>query len=102
VAATVFAAPERYIGASLALAADIQSLGACRSIYTEIAGRSPRAFPIPVAVFDRFTGKDPTAMWRWLRTGTVPVDVAATRALLPTAMTVRQWLERSLRRSTSR
>jgi uncharacterized protein YbjT (DUF2867 family) len=102
VAATVFAAPERYTGASLALAADIQTLGACRSTYTEVAGKPPRTFPMPVAVFDRFTGKDATAMWRWLRTGTVPVDVAATRALLPSAMTVREWLERSLRRSTSR
>jgi uncharacterized protein YbjT (DUF2867 family) len=95
VAATVFAAPDRYAGADLALAADIQTLEACRSIYSDVVGKPPRTFPMPVALFDRFTRQDPTAMWRWLRTGSVTVDVEGTRALLPTAMTVRQWLERT-------
>jgi hypothetical protein len=38
-------------------------------------------------------GRDLTTMWRWLRTGTVPLDPAATRELVPNVLTVRDWLE---------
>ena len=31
-------------------------------------------------------------MWRWLKANQVDYDLAATRAILPTAMTVPEWL----------
>jgi uncharacterized protein YbjT (DUF2867 family) len=92
IAAIVFANPDQYRGRELTLAADLRSLGECRSLYREIMGRKPRAVPMPMWLFDRFTRKDPTAMWRWLRTQRVDVDPAATRAILPSALTVREWL----------
>jgi uncharacterized protein YbjT (DUF2867 family) len=92
VAAIVFTNRDHWVGRELALAADVRSLAECRSLYRDVVGRKPRSFPMPLWLFDRFTRKDLTIMWRWLRTGTVEVDPAATRAILPTAMTVGEWL----------
>ena len=47
---------------------------------------------MPVWLFHRFAGDDLTRMWRWLRTHPVPLDLAPTRAILPSARTVREWL----------
>lgn len=101
IATIVFGNPDRYVGRELTLAADLRSLGDCRSLYRELIGRKPRSVPVPTWLFDRFTRKDPTAMWRWLRTQRVEVEPAATRAILPTALTVREWLSaiRDRRRS---
>lgn len=94
IAARVFAEPDRFVGEDLALAADLRSLAECREIWRRVTGHAPRAFPMPVRVFERMVGTDLTTMWRWLRTSDVPVDPAATRRLLPTASTVEQWLRR--------
>jgi hypothetical protein len=56
-------------------------------------GHDPCTVPMPTWLFDRFTRKDVTAIWRWARTGDVEVDTAPTKAILPSALTVRQWLE---------
>jgi uncharacterized protein YbjT (DUF2867 family) len=95
IAAIVFADRDAWLGRELALAADVRSLAECRSLYREIVGRSPRALPIPLWLFDRFTRKDLTVMWRWLRTNPVEYNLADTRAILPTVMTVPEWLRRS-------
>jgi uncharacterized protein YbjT (DUF2867 family) len=94
IAATAFADPHQFIGQALALASDVQSLAQCRTIYQEVMGKQPPRFPLPVWLFRRFgfAGQDLTAMWRWLRTGTVDLDTTPTRALLPEALTVRAWL----------
>ena len=47
---------------------------------------------MPLWLFDRFTRKDLTIMWRWLRANTVEYDLADTKAILPTVMTVPEWL----------
>ena len=47
---------------------------------------------MPVWMFQRFVGSDLITMWRWLRTAQVEFDPTPTRELLPTALTVRQWL----------
>jgi uncharacterized protein YbjT (DUF2867 family) len=98
VAATVFDDPERFEGKDLALAADLRTLDECRALYREAVGRDPRTFPMPQFMFDRFTKGDPSALWRWLRTGEVSADVEGTRAILPSARSVREWLHEEPRR----
>jgi uncharacterized protein YbjT (DUF2867 family) len=94
IAARAFAEPERFVGRDLALASDVQSLRQCRALYREALGRTPPRVPLPAWLFRRFgfAGRDLTAMWRWLRTATIELDTAPTRALLPEARTVRDWL----------
>ena len=62
-----------------------------------VIGATGRRFPMPVWLFERFTGKDLTAMWRWLHTHPVEVDPAATRSIAPSARTVRAWLSSRVR-----
>jgi uncharacterized protein YbjT (DUF2867 family) len=93
IAARGFAEPDQFVGRDLKLAGDSRTLAECRSLYREVLGKEPKTFPMPIWLFDRFTRSDPATMWRWLRTNEVDADEAATRAVLPTAMTVRQWLE---------
>ncbi|MDX8051091.1 NmrA/HSCARG family protein [Lentzea sp. BCCO 10_0798] len=92
VAARVFAEPDRFAGADLPLCADVQSVDECRALWREVRGRPPRGFPMPIWLFHRFVGDDLTRMWRWLRTHPVAYDLDATRAIVPSARTVREWL----------
>ena len=92
IAARAFADPGRFVGEELTLGADVQTLAECRSIYREVTGADPKTFPMPTWLLDRFTRKDVTTMWRWLRTGDVDLDTATARAILPSALTVREWL----------
>jgi hypothetical protein len=85
---------------TLTLTSDVRTLADCRSLYQDVMGRPPRTFPMPEWLFDRFTRGDTTVMWRWLRTGQVPLDTTPTKALLPSALTVREWLIRVRRRVT--
>lgn len=94
IAATAFGKPDDFVGRELTLSTDVRSLAECRSIYREIMGKDPRTFPMPVWLFDRFTRSDPTTMWRWLRTGQLEFDTGVARAVLPSALTVREWLMR--------
>jgi uncharacterized protein YbjT (DUF2867 family) len=94
VAAIAFADREGWVGRELALAADVRSLAECRALYREIHGRPPRSWPMPLWLFDRLTRKDLTAMWRWVRTHDFEVDPDQTRAILPSALTVPEWLRR--------
>ena len=98
IAARAFAEPDRFVDAELGLAADVQSIAQCRHIWHDVHGRPPGRFPMPVWMFKRFVGSDLLTMWRWLRTTHVDFDPTLTRELLPTALTVRQWL---IRRRTS-
>ena len=92
IAAKAFGEPERFIGADLKLVADIESNAQCRVIWREVIGRFPRRFPIPTWMFERFVSTDLTNMWHWLRTNNYNVDPAETYKILPTALTVRDWL----------
>ncbi|MFI9813295.1 NmrA/HSCARG family protein [Saccharothrix variisporea] len=92
IAARVFAEPDRFVGAELALASDVRTLAECRALWVETFGRKPKRFPMPVWMFERFVGKDLTTMWRWLGAHPTDVDPARTREILPEARTVRQWL----------
>ena len=101
IAARAFAEPARFIGAELRLAADVQSIAQCRQIWSNLYGRPPRRFPMPVWMFRRFVGSDLITMWCWLRTGQVDFDPTPTRSLLPAALTVREWLVRRRSSATS-
>jgi uncharacterized protein YbjT (DUF2867 family) len=94
IAVKVFANPEEFVGRDVKLASDVRTLAECRSVYRDVMGRDPRSFPMPLWMFDRFTRKDVSTLWRWLRTGVPSLDTAPTRAILPSAMTVREWLKR--------
>jgi uncharacterized protein YbjT (DUF2867 family) len=94
IAARAFAEPDRFVGAELALASDIQSIAQCRQIWQDVYSRPPRRFPMPVWMFRRFAGGDLITMWRWLHTAQVEFDTTPTREVLPTALTVREWLVR--------
>lgn len=104
IAATAFTRPDDFIGIDMAVVSDVRSLAECRTIYREVMGRDPRTFPMPVWLFDRFTRGDITAIWRWSRTGTTDADTTATRAIVPDALTVRDWLveARERRRANDR
>lgn len=92
IAAAVFADPEKFVGKDLGLASDVRTLAECRSIYREVMGKEPTSVPMPQWLFDRFTRKDLTTMWRWSRTHPVPLDIQPTWEILPSAKTVRGWL----------
>jgi uncharacterized protein YbjT (DUF2867 family) len=100
ITALAFDRPDEFVGKELMLASDVATLAECRSVYTEVMGRPPRTFPMPIWLFDRFTRKDPTTMWRWLRTGDVSLDTGPTRAILPGALTIREWLAKTLHKET--
>jgi uncharacterized protein YbjT (DUF2867 family) len=92
IAARAFADPASYLGRDLALAGDIRTLSECRAIWRRVTGRNPRRFPMPLWLFEKFTGPDLTRMWRWLATHDVDVDPTETREHHPTAATVEQFL----------
>lgn len=92
VTARVFADPDRFVGEDLELVADVRSNLECRAIWQEVTGRRPPRFPMPVPLFERIVGTDLTTMWRWLHDNPIHADTAPTRAILPTASTVREWL----------
>ena len=97
IAARAFADPTSYVGSDLALAADLRSLFECRTIWRRVTGRSPRRFPMPVCLFERFVGPDLTRMWRWLATHEVNVDLADTGAHYPNVATVEEFARRRTR-----
>lgn len=99
IAARAFGDPASYVGADVALAADLRTLGECRAIWRRETGRNPRRFPMPVWLFERFVGPDLTRMWRWLAIHDVDVDPAETRAHCPDAVTVEQFIRRRTRPS---
>ena len=88
--------PERWSGKVLGLASDVQTIDQCRAMWDEQTGRKPRGFPMPVRLFERFVGTDLTTMWRWLRTNQIDMTTQTTREILPDALTVRQWMEKTL------
>ena len=79
----------------MGLVADVQSIDACRALWAEVRGRTPRGFPMPVWLFERFVGTDLTTMWRWLARAQFDMSTEVTRELLPEALTVRDWLART-------
>jgi uncharacterized protein YbjT (DUF2867 family) len=93
IAALAFAEPDRFVGAEISLAADVQSIGQCRRIWTDVTGKPPRRLPMPVWMFRRLVGGDLITMWTWLQTAQFAIDPTATRELLPSARTVREWLD---------
>lgn len=97
ITARVFADPDRFLGADIPLAADVRSITECREIWREVMGKPPRRFPMPVWLFERFVGSDLTTMWQWLRTADIALETAPTLEILPSAMTVREWLVRRVR-----
>lgn len=94
IAAMAFERRDAFVGREHTLASDVRTLAECREIYVDVFSKPPRTFPLPEWLFDRFTRHDVTTMWRWLRTGDIPLDTEATRELLPSALTVREWLNR--------
>ena len=92
IAARAFADPGQFIGADLRVAADVQSIAECRKTWRSVTGRDPRRFPMPVWLFNRFVGPDLITMWSWLRAAGLQFDLGPTHKILPTALTVRQWL----------
>ncbi len=97
IVARAFTDPTSYVGADLALAADLRTLSECRTIWHRVTGRKPRRFPMPLWLFERFVGADLTRMWRWLATHEVDVDLAGTRAHHPTVATVEEFVRRRTR-----
>jgi uncharacterized protein YbjT (DUF2867 family) len=94
IAAQAFADPAQFIGADLKLAADVQTIAECRETWRSVNGRAPRRFRMPAWLFRRFVGDDLITMWSWLRTAGLQFDLAPTHRILPTALTVRQWLDK--------
>lgn len=94
IVARVFANPDQYIGKNFMLASDVKTLDECRSIYTEVMGKKPPRFPMPMFLFNMFVGKDIPRMWEWLAANDIDLDTSQTREIDPEAMTVREWLQK--------
>lgn len=92
IAEKAFADPTTFVGADVSLAGDVLSIQECRNVWREVTGRPPRRFPMPVWLFERFTGTDETTMWKWLGANDMPFDTETTRSIHPGARTVRDWL----------
>ena len=92
IAERAFRDPDTFAGRELTLASDVQSIAQCRAIWRDVTGRAPRRFPMPVWMFERFSGTDETTMWRWLRDAQVDFDTGPTLEVHPDARTVRAWL----------
>jgi uncharacterized protein YbjT (DUF2867 family) len=97
IAARAFSEPASYVGTDLALAGDLRTLSECRAIWRRVTGRSPRRFPMPVWLFERFVGPDLIRMWRWLATHDVDVDPADTRTHHPDLATIEEFVRRQAR-----
>lgn len=96
IAAKVFGDPGRFAGVEVELAGDVRTLEQCRADYRDVAGREPKTMPMPMWLFDRFTRKDVTTMWRWARNGDLPLDTAPAQSIIAKTTTVREWLQRTL------
>lgn len=97
IAARMFADPET--GATRWWGSRPTCIDECRAIWRDVRGRTPRGFPMPVRLFERFA-TDLTTMWRWPRTEEFEISTEVTRRILPEALTVREWLSgRSRRRA---
>lgn len=92
IAAKAFADPDQYIGKRLSLVSDAKSNDEARAQYTEVLGKKPPRFPMPVWLFKRFVGDDLLIMWRWLHDNDLDFDTSQTKATHPEALTVRDWL----------
>jgi uncharacterized protein YbjT (DUF2867 family) len=93
IAGKVLADPGRFVGRDLGLVSDVKSIDECHAIWREVTGRPPRRFPMPVWLFERFSGTDETTMWKWLRVNRFDLDPQATLEIHPQAFTVREWLK---------
>ncbi|MDQ4068668.1 MAG: NmrA/HSCARG family protein [Actinomycetota bacterium] len=92
IAASAFARRDDFAGRELPIAGDAKSLGECRALWQEVAGRAPRRFPMPVPLFERFVDADLCRMWRWLRDNPIEADLETGRAIHPGMRTVKQWI----------
>ena len=92
IVANVFDDTDRFVGADLALAADVAPIAECRRRWREVMGRPPLRVPMPVWLFERFVGTDETTMWRWLRVNDIDLATRLARELCPQALGVRAWL----------
>lgn len=97
IAEKAFADPDTYAGRELGLASDVRSINECRAIWRDVTGKAPRRFPMPVWLFERFSGTDETTMWRWLRDNPVEFDTRLTLEIHPDARTARAWVAASSR-----
>lgn len=94
VAARAFSDPATYVGADLSLAAEVRTIGECREIWRRVTGRRPRRVPMPLWLFQRFVGPDLLRMWHWIPQHQVVADVPGTRALVPDAASVEEFVRR--------
>lgn len=101
IVAKVFASPEEHVGREMKLASDVKTIDECREVYREVTGKATPRFPMPVWLFERIVGTDLTAMWRWLRREEVDLDTGPAKAMLPKALSVREWMKRELGASSN-
>ncbi len=94
IAAAAFGDPARWAGVTVGLASDVQSIEQCRETWRQVRGRRPRGIALPAWLFERMAGKDLTTMWRWLHEHDLEFDTARTREILPSAVSVRDWVAR--------
>lgn len=92
IAEKAFADPGAFAGKDVSLASDVLSIQECRATWREVTGKAPRRFPMPLWLFERFTGTDETTMWRWLRDNDMEFDTRTTKELHPGARTFAEWL----------
>lgn len=97
--ANIFESPAGWIGRSVNLYGDVQSLADCRSAFAQVTGKRPRGIPLPLALFQKMAGPEMIQMWRWMVAWSgnggleqLESDLAESHTLHPDALTVEQWL----------
>lgn len=77
---------------TVTLAGDVRSIGEARAIFERVNGKRPFALAIPNAIFRAFVSRELLAMWEWLARETMDGSVEQTRALVPGALGMEEWL----------
>ena len=90
--AAIVTARDTWRDRTVTLAGDVRSIGEARAIFERVNGKRPFALAIPNAIFRAFVSRELLAMWEWLARETMDGSVEQTRALVPGALGMEQWL----------
>lgn len=91
-AALALREPQRWIGQAVDIAGDEATMTEIAQTFGRVLGREVRYLQTPFDEFERQAGAEMTTMYRWFETVGYSADVAACRTLLPSLMSLEDYL----------